>query len=119
MRALKSLVVGLGILIVVAMGALAWGLYHKANDPGFQLFGDPTPGGPKTSPTGPGPAVSAAPPAAFGDRVIPLPAGCSIAEMRPQGARLFIRFGPAGSCERVVVIDTATGETLGTIRGSP
>ena len=109
MRALKSLVIGLGILIVIAMGLLVWGLFHKAGDPDFRLFAE-------------SPAVDAAPatpPAAFGDLVVPLPAGCSIVEMRPQGRRLFLRFGPPGPCERVVVVDTGTGVVLGTIRGNP
>ena len=117
MRALKSLVVGLGILIVIAMGGLAWGLYHKATDSGFRLFADPLSTDPP--PAVARPAMPSAPPRVFGNRVVPLPAGCSIAEMRPQGARLFIRFGPPGPCERVVVIDSTSGEILGTIRGSP
>jgi hypothetical protein len=39
--------------------------------------------------------------------------------MRPQGARLYLRIGPTGACERVIVIDTATGTVLGTVRGTP
>jgi hypothetical protein len=113
MGALKSLVVGLGVLIVIATGALTWGLYRTATNPETRIFTE-TPSDGTTAA-----AAAGAPATPFGDIRVPLPAGCSIAEMRPQGARLYLRIGPTGACERVIVIDTATGTVLGTVRGTP
>lgn len=107
MRALKSLVVGLGVLIVIGMALLVWGFYQKAADPGFRLFADP-PAPPGAPPGGP-----------FADVVLGLPAGCSIADMEVQGERLYLRIGPPGECMRVVIVDVVRGAVIGTIRGTP
>ena len=111
MVALKSLVIGLGVLIVVGVGLLAWGVYRQTADPEFRLLAGPTAGGDG--------AAGGAPAPHFGDLTVPLPAGCSIAGMRPQGDRLFLRVGPSGPCARVIVIDVARGTVLGTIRVMP
>ncbi|MDP6805971.1 MAG: hypothetical protein QF902_11685 [Rhodospirillales bacterium] len=99
MRALKALVIGMGILIVVGMALIAYGLYSKATDPGFAPFStddDPTP--------------------AFGEASITLPSGCTIVEVQPDGARLYLRIGPPiNDCERVIVLDALSGEILGTV----
>ena len=105
MGALKSLVVGLGILIFLGMTLLAWGVYKKSTDADFRLFG-----------AAPAADAGARP---FGDVALSLPAGCSIVEVRPQGQRLYLRIGPAGACARIVVVDAVRGTVLGTIRGAP
>ena len=75
MQALKALVGGMGILIIVIMTVIAYGLYRKASDPGFKFFalseqkGDPAP-------------------AAFGNVELSLPPGCSIANVGGDGSRL-------------------------------
>ncbi len=136
MRVLKGLVIGMGLLIAAGMALFAYGLYQKISDPEFTFFagepGDRAPAAvpaaspaavPAASPaaaTTPAPAPAAvAPPAAFGTIAVPLPAGCSLARVIPEGDRLYLRIGPAGRCERVVVVDVATGSVLGTIAVRP
>lgn len=111
MRGLKTLVIVFGMLIVVSMGLLGWGFYNRLRQP-------PAAGAEKA----PAPAKTAAAPTGWaesGEVRVPLPEGCTIAEMRPEGNRLFIRTGPSGQCERIVVIDVASGRTLGTILVRP
>ena len=43
MQLLKSVVIGLGILILLSMALLTYGLYQKASDPGWRLFSRPAP----------------------------------------------------------------------------
>jgi hypothetical protein len=103
MQGIKALVVILGMLIILSVGLLGYGFYRKATDPSFKLI-TKKPAVEKTNPT---------PPGVFGEVRLPLPEGCSVLEMVPYGPRLFLRTGPAGRCERVVTIDTATGQVLG------
>ncbi len=100
--ALKGLVIGMGFLIVAGLGAVGYGLYIKAGEAGGRPFA---------------PAASPAQP--FGEVAVPLPAGCTIIGMEPDGERLYIRTGPAGSCARVIVFDVAGGRVLGTLVVSP
>ena len=101
MKLLKGLVVFMGILVVAGMAVLAYGLYMKATDPDFTVFAD-TPGEDET-------------PAAFGDVSFPLPADCNIVETIPEDGRLYLRIGPVGPCERIVVINAADGSVIGSI----
>jgi hypothetical protein len=116
MQALKGLVAGLGLLIVILTGALIWGLYQKSNNPDFKplagLFG---------STSSPGAASSAAPApaatfstAAF-STALALPAECRIADMATTNGRLFLRIEGGPDCDRVVAVDPASGAVVGTI----
>lgn len=120
----------MALLIVIGMTLFAYGLYQKIADPGFTFFPDETgDGAPASVPASvpapaPAPAITpapaaVAPPAAFGTLDVPLPAGCVLARVIPAGDRLYLRIGPAGRCERVVVVDVATGSVLGTITVGP
>jgi hypothetical protein len=60
-----------------------------------------------------------APPSAFGDLRLPVPAGCSIADMAVEGQRLFVRTGPEGACARIFVLDASNGALLGTVGATP
>ncbi|MDX9859764.1 MAG: hypothetical protein RBS99_02495 [Rhodospirillales bacterium] len=113
MRALKALVIGMGVLIALVMGVMAYGLMKKASDPDFTFFDfarQPAPAVPE--------AVAAGnPPAPFGDVLLPLGPGCRIEDMRPDGGRLFLRIGPAdGVCPQIVVIDLGSGKVLGNVK---
>lgn len=101
MRALKGLVIVMGVMIVAGLLVLGYGIVRKASDPGFRFF----------KPTA-GPVPGAA--TAFGEVALDL-GGCDVVETRPDGRRLYLRTG--GACERpaIIVIDTATGAVLGTI----
>ena len=115
MHVLKGLVIGLGLLIAAGMALFAYGLYQKIADPEFTFF---------PAETGDAPPVAAVPPVAaapgaFGTIAVPLPEGCVLARVIPEGDRLYLRIGPTGRCERVVVVDVATGSVLGTITVGP
>ncbi len=105
---LKGLVITMGVLIVIAMGALAYGLYHKASNPDFRLFA-----GSKAGPTG------------FGEVRLAGSAGCMIASAETADGRLYVRLGnapgaaPRSACDRVFVLDSATGAVLGSIGVEP
>lgn len=126
MQALKGLVAGLAILIVIAMTTIAYGLYRKSDDPDFKFFslGGDEPAQTAQAPSAlPAPASSAVPsaaPRAFGDAVLSLPEGCTIAAVTGDGSRIFLKIGPAGqACERVLVVDAANGSLLGTLKTAP
>jgi len=107
MRALKFIVIGMGALIVLAVGLIGFGLYKKSVDPGWKLFG--------TRPDVRAPAADAAP-GSFGDIELGLPDGCVLASARPEGRRLFIRTsGDSPKCDAVFVIDSEDGRILGRI----
>ncbi len=130
MRLLKGLVIGMGLLIAVGMVVFAYGLYQKISDPEFTFFAaepeDRAPAAvpaaaaiPAATPAPTATPAAVAPRAAFGTIGVPLPAGCRLARVIPEGDRLYLRIGPAGRCERVVVVDVATGSVLGTIAVQP
>ncbi len=116
MQVLKGLVIGMGLLIAVGMALFAYGLYQKIADPEFTFFpGETGDGAP--APAALAPRLPA--PGAFGAIAVPLPEGCVLARVIPEGDRLYLRIGPAGRCERVVVVDVATGSVLGTVTVGP
>jgi hypothetical protein len=118
MQALKLLVVGLGVLIVISIALLGWGFYTKFNAP--KGAADASPGALQTPPAS-GSALStiaAAATAAFGEIRAPLPEGCTAVEMRPTAERLYLRTGPTGLCERIFVFDNG-GRLLGSILLAP
>jgi len=121
MQALKGLVVGLGLLIVIGVLGLGYGFYVKFYKKDATLFS-----GAAGTPAAVSPPIAGAPPASaakgepspaatFGETRLSLPEGCNVTEMRPDGRRLYLRTGPAGLCERIILVDVATGDVLGTI----
>ncbi|HEX9703152.1 MAG TPA: hypothetical protein VGA19_09885 [Rhodospirillales bacterium] len=103
MQFLKSLVIGLGLLIVVGLGLLGWGFYHKAHDPAWRMFG-----------AAPGKETAAA---SFGTVGLDLPVDCFIEQVEPDGDRLYLTVGPEEpACARVIVFDVARGRILGVIK---
>lgn len=103
MQGIKALVVILGLLIILSIGLLGYGFYRKATDPNFKLI-EKKPAIEK---------IDLVPPGVFGEVRLPLPTGCNVLEVVPDGARLYLRTGPAGRCERVLTIDAASGRILG------
>lgn len=124
MHALKGLVVGLGVLIIAGFVLLAYGFYLKITDPEFRVLkaerGRPAAAAtePAIDPSEPrsGPASATA---GFGEVRLALPEGCTVVEMRPDGGRLYLRTGPEGLCERIVVVDARTGAVTGTLAIRP
>jgi hypothetical protein len=106
MQILKSLVIGLGVLIFAGFGLLAYGFYHKARDPGWRMFSTAAPGGRAAGPSAP-----------FGTVGLELPAGCTIDDVSPDGERAYLTIGPEdGPCARIVVFDVVAGRVLGVIK---
>lgn len=111
MRALKAIVIGMGILIVAAIVLLVYGMYKKSMDPTWKLFGNPS-SVPAVSAT---PVAPNLPASAFGDVNLNLAQGCRIEDVSAYGARAFVRVGPDAICDAVVVIDLTSGQVLGRI----
>lgn len=91
MRALKGLVVGLGLLIVVMMGLVVWGVLRQAKEMDVK--------------DGPYEASLA------------LASGCAIDEILPAGEeRMIVRLrGEAADCRQILVVSLRSGEVLGRI----
>ncbi len=106
MQLLKSVVIGLGVLIFLGLGLLAYGFIQKANNPDWQLLSD-----------GDKPAGKP-----FDDLFLDLK-GCRITgvESGPKRAYLLIGGGDedGNDCNRVIVIDTGRGRVLGAIKPGP
>jgi hypothetical protein len=101
MQGLKILVVVMGILIVVSMGLLGWGIYNRLAH--RSVAEDETT-----------PAATVRPSGNLGEVRIELPTGCNVVEMRPHADRLYLRTGPIGLCEQIIVLDASKGRVLGT-----
>ncbi len=114
MQLLKSVVIGLGVLIFLGLGLLTYGFIQKANNPGWRLF----------SPS-PAPEPAPQPAKAFGSLNLNLPKDCVIAGVRPDGGRVYLSIAArdgsdaANACDRVIVVDTGQGRVLGTIKARP
>lgn len=109
MQGLKALVIGMGILIVIGMIILVYGLVQKASDPDFSFFGDGKKAAAPSSDTAP----DAAP---FGDITVRLPTGCRVDGMQADNGKLFVLVGPEGPCTQIIAIEPATGRILGNVK---
>lgn len=98
MRAIKGLVLFLGVLLLAGLGVLGYGLYSKA--PGK---GTPSAGASRAV----APAV-----AEFGQLAVPVPAGARIEQMVVAGDRVVLRLSGGGP-ERIVVLDPGLGKVAG------
>lgn len=95
MKALKGLVIFMGLLLVAGFGLLAYGMYSKAGQLGKS-----------------GGAARAADGAVFGQTEVPLPAGARVEQMVAAGERVVLRISGGGS-ERYLVLDPASGRVAG------
>lgn len=113
MRALKTLVIGMGVLIALVMGVMAYGLMKKASNPDFTFFDFAR----QPAAAMPDAVADIRPGVPFGDVMLALAPGCRIEDMQPDGGRLFLRVGPAdGTCQQIVVIDLASGKIMGNVK---
>ena len=112
MQGLKVMVVGMGALIVISLGLLAWGFYSRLAPPTDNSKAAPVAGtGQGQAPGAQGASVALP---EFGEVHIELPAGCTLAGMYSDSGRLYVRTGPEGLCERILVLDPVSGMLLGT-----
>ena len=90
MRALKALVIIMGVLIVVGTGVVIYTVAKRVSQSGRPAAGP----------------VAAS---------LVLPAGCSIAEMTAIGDRLALRLAGDGDCRQILLVDPANGAIAGHI----
>lgn len=109
-QVLKGLVIGMGILIVVGMGVLGYGLYKQAQELGGGGGAEPATIGTKDTKAKNG----------FSEALLPIPAGCKIADIKPDGDRLYIiTGGPEPACARIMIVDPKNGKIMGTLKAAP
>ena len=94
LRGLKAVVVVMGVIIVVGLVVVVVTIANRLGGMGK---------------TGPG----------FGTVDVAVPAGCEVVETVSDGTRLILRFGSGERCRRIVIVDLATGRTLGTVNLTP
>jgi len=96
MRALKILVVVMGVMLIAGLAVVIGTIAHRATQ------------------------RQAAPPAAgFGHTSVALPAGARVVEMREVGGRLVLRLERSNGSETLLILDPATGAEVGTIDLEP
>lgn len=109
-------------MIVVIMAVIVYGLYKKSSDPDFKYFsfGGQTPADATASQPSATMHDGSAGLKNFGEVMVSLPDGCSIAGVTGDGQRLFLKIGPAEpKCQRVIILDAASGAIIGTIKSTP
>lgn len=111
MQAIKALVISLGILIVAGIVLLAYAFYTRMTDPEFRLM--------KAERQQQAASRASQRTEGFGEASLALPEGCDIVEMQPDGKWLYLRIGPAGPCERVVIVDPLSGRVHGSLVARP
>lgn len=99
LRLLKALVIFMGVLIVLGIMAVGYGLYLKA-------------GGGKT----PAPVSATARTAGPAELDVKLAPGESIIDVSYPSDRIALRLARPDGAERILLIDAGTGEILSTIR---
>jgi hypothetical protein len=104
MRALKALVVFMGILILGGMGLVAYAIVKRVGQPA-----PPPRATDQASATAP---VAGKP---FGPVEIALPPGARIARTSTSEGRLIVELELAGGGERLLLVDLASGALLGSI----
>lgn len=127
MRLLKTLVIAMGLILVVAFGALVIIVMNRMNAP------KPQPAASVVVPTPPKPAPAVAetpatplPPLAgqslpqhftpsFGEQSLVLPPGARISDFSAGGDRLVVRIIMADQTQQLVVVDLNTGAMIGTL----
>lgn len=108
MKAIKALVIFMGILIVAGLGLLGYGMYTKA---GRSVKPSPV----ETSAAPALPSVVSVENTAFETVVLRQPPGTRIAAAEVSGGLLVLRLTDGGQPDRVSVIDVGRGSLLGNI----
>ncbi len=98
---LKALVIGMGVLIVLGLAGVVYGIARNAEKlQQREAAGDAGP---------------AEPLAGFGARTLDTPPGCRLAASHPLGARLLVlRLDglPERGCQQVLVVDLGDGSVI-------
>src|SRR5690349_19120744 len=102
MKAIKGLVVFMGVLLLAGLGLLGYGVATQTGKK------------PRPAPA----AVAATPGTAFGAVAVPVPAGAKVEQTLVVGERVVLRLSGGGP-ERFVVLDPADGSVAGSFVLSP
>ncbi len=134
---LVSAVVGMGILIILGMIALVYGLIQKSDNPDFKFFDlakeapelekalkdveVPLVGKKKEAPIASAPAsvTPVVPVRAFGDMRLEIPAGFKVVETDMDSQRLVLRLVNEQGVNRLMILDINTGAKLGGLSLQP
>jgi uncharacterized protein DUF6476 len=100
MRALKVLVVVMGVLLIAGFAVVVVTITGRMSQRGAL----------------PGPAVAAAHPAPFGNTTVTLPADALVMEVQGAGDRILLRLDLRDGTEMLLVLDAVTGTELGRIK---
>ena len=114
MRGLKGLVIGLGVLIGIGLTVVVVTVFNRMGTSAGTVAG--------TAAGTAGAAESGAPGTpreAFGDVKIALPAGATVLRTEIADGRLVVHLTSRHGGARVLVIDLASGKTLGTVEVAP
>lgn len=118
MGLLKTLVIVLATLIIVAIGLLGYGFVKKTADPNWRLFNifkhseeRKTPFTLKATSKPDLPTIKP-----WGNIHLDLPAECQIFDFKTNSNRLYIFIKPAGFCEQIIIIDLSNGQTIGSVK---
>lgn len=108
MNALKTLVIGMGVLIVAGLAVIAVTIVRRnAEAPA------PGPDKPAVSLAQSAPARSGAALPSFGVRDIAVPAGSEIVSITAADGRVILELQDAEQVTRILLLDPATGAALG------
>ncbi len=114
MKALKTLVIVLGVMVVAGIAVIGVTIYHRATN----LVNSPVPDSPESlakpaAEPGIGPGFGPGFGPWFGKVALELPPGSRIVEMTAEDARLILRLDLADGGRQILILDLATGKRLG------
>jgi hypothetical protein len=113
MRALKGIVIGMAVLIVIGLGGVGYGIYKNASSLGKK--------NPAASPKS---TLSMATGVWSQDLAVSLPPGCIVKDVKTGDGRMYVIISGTSQegkavCSRVIVVDPASGRRLGTLKVVP
>lgn len=106
-RALKAVVISLGVLIVICLGVIATTVARRMAAPSHD---EPIP---------PPVIEQSGHPVFFGDVPVVIPSGSKVIQMSVSSDRLLLLLEDTAGARRILVADSATGNYLGSYRLMP
>jgi hypothetical protein len=124
MRALKALVIIMGVIIVAGVAVVGITVFNRLSKPASTPVA-PVATAPPSTPIAPAPAAMTAPLGSplpqqfdrkFDDVTLAIPAGARVSDFSASGDRLVLRVVMPDQEQRLLVVDLINGTLLGTIR---
>ena len=117
MQALKAIVIFMGVLIVIGMGVVAYGLMLKFNE--WQAKKDAGPSPEPLAVTAPAAGRPVVAEVWTGPLAVAIPAGARVAETVVAEGQMIVRLSLADDSQRYLVFDLGTGKQIGVIELQP